>query len=385
MNNKKVIVYVLTFMIILLNLNIVFADDTNYIQNGSFENDFSNWTIIQSDNNPLSIKTSDVNDGSKTLSYWAADNFQFTVYQTVYNLPKGKYKLSVWTQGGANQSILNLFVKDYGGDKLTQQITDTGWRDWHQWSIEFTLKTNSLTIGIDCNGNAGNWGTIDKFELVKLPSSGQIVGIKDVNITAAKANNPILPNTVDVVFDDETEGKAACIWESFDASLLLNENTTFSVYGAVYGTDIKAVANINVQPIKEVKAISPINITINDTFELPKTVQVECYNSDMIFVNVYWESMDNKINQKIGSYTVMGSIYGTDLKAGIQVNVNYKNMDLNNDTKFNIGDLAIAANYLSKGRFDSDWDSVKYADINNDGQIDTNDLKLIVQKIKGKI
>ena len=211
------------------------------------------------------------------------------------------------------------------------------------------------------------------------------MAIKEVNLTAAKGNTPKLPQTVDVVYDDESEGKVYCEWDSIDNSLLFNENTTFSVYGTVYGTDLKAKANINVQAIKEIKTIEPINIIINEELILPSTVLVSCYNNDQVSVNVYWQNVDKSIAEKVGVYTVNGSIYGTNLVPKIVINVNYKDMDLNADGKINIGDVAIATNYLSKGRLDSDWEKSKIADINNDGKVDINDLRLIVKKIKGQL
>lgn len=387
MKYKKPMAFLIVFLIFSLyfNVNIGFSQNENYVQNPGFENGFTNWSYIQSSNNPLTIKSSDVHTGSNVLNYWASDNFTFTVSQTVYNLPKGKYKLSVWTMGGNNQQILTLFVKYFGGAEITQQIIDTGWPNWNQWSVEFNVKTNYCTIGITCTANADNWGYIDDFELIKLPSSNQIVAIKEVNLTAAKGNTPKLPQTVDVVYDDESEGKVYCEWDSIDNSLLFNENTTFSVYGTVYGTDLKAKANINVQAIKEIKTIEPINIIINEELILPSTVLVSCYNNDQVSVNVYWQNVDKSIAEKVGVYTVNGSIYGTNLVPKIVINVNYKDMDLNADGKINIGDVAIATNYLSKGRLDSDWEKSKIADINNDGKVDINDLRLIVKKIKGQL
>jgi len=368
-----------------MNINVTQAQNENYVQNPSFENGLTNWDYVQSSNNPLTIKESGVHTGNKALSYWSDSNFTFTVSQTIYNLPKGRYKISVWTMGDNSQNILKLYVKNYGGEEIIKDITDIGWNNWQQWSIEFNVSTNSCTIGIICTANAGNWGYIDDFELIKLPSSGQIKSIKDVNITAAKCNVIELPKTVDVVYDDDSEGKVFCDWEEIDYSKLCIEGTGFSVYGTVYGTDIKAIANINVQPIKEIKPITPLNIIVNDKPELPQKVYVICYNNDDVLVNVYWQDINQNMITNAGSYTVEGSIYGTEQKAKAIINVQYKSMDFNNDSVVNVGDLAIAAAYLSKTKTDSDWDKAQIADINNDGKIDIEDLKLIVKKIKGRV
>jgi endo-alpha-N-acetylgalactosaminidase len=55
--------------------------------------------------------------------------------------------------------------------------------------------------------------------------------------------------------------------------------------------------------------------------------------------------------------------------------------DLNHDTKVSIGDLAIVAKHYGATSADADWNSIKLADVNQDGVIDIADLAWIATKI----
>ncbi|MBP1962795.1 LamG-like jellyroll fold domain-containing protein [Paenibacillus aceris] len=55
--------------------------------------------------------------------------------------------------------------------------------------------------------------------------------------------------------------------------------------------------------------------------------------------------------------------------------------DLNHDGKVSIGDLGMMAANYGKSSASPDWESIKYADTNNDGHIDITDLAFIAMKI----
>lgn len=56
-------------------------------------------------------------------------------------------------------------------------------------------------------------------------------------------------------------------------------------------------------------------------------------------------------------------------------------VDLNEDGKISIGDLAIAAAHYGKDTSSPDWNQAKQADVNGDGKVDISDLAAIAKKI----
>ncbi|MBU2703237.1 arabinogalactan endo-1 [Sporomusaceae bacterium BoRhaA] len=146
-------------------INVI--NKVNLVKNGDFETgDLSQWTIkgdVSAVNN--SSSAGDVR-GKSAMHYWADKPFAFIATQTITGLKNGKYTLSCWTQGGGGEKAIQLFASDYGGDKMTTAIINDGWNKWHQWVIKDIHVTNGkLTIGLDNQANAGNWGSFDDVEL----------------------------------------------------------------------------------------------------------------------------------------------------------------------------------------------------------------------------
>ncbi|HEY8542925.1 MAG TPA: arabinogalactan endo-1,4-beta-galactosidase, partial [Pseudothermotoga sp.] len=61
-----------------------------------------------------------------------------------------------------------LKVSDYGGQDRTITIANNGWLKWSNPKIsDIQILTNRIRISVIVKANAGNWGWIDQFELVK--------------------------------------------------------------------------------------------------------------------------------------------------------------------------------------------------------------------------
>ena len=161
--------FVLTFFMLISTFSgvtVVRAEASeNLVQNSSFESDFEHWTK----SGTVSIKGDNVHSGSKALDYWSADAFNFTVSQTITGIENGIYSLSAFTQGGGGENTSRIFASGYGGDELTASFTNTAWREWKQPTISnISVTNNTITIGVYVDANAGNWGTIDDFELKRV-------------------------------------------------------------------------------------------------------------------------------------------------------------------------------------------------------------------------
>ena len=139
----------------------------NLVKNAGFETgDLSSW-VINGNVSAVNISKSPGDTRGKSAMHdWADKAFTFTATQTITGLKDGKYTLSVWTQGGGGEKSVQLFASDYGGEKVTAGIVNKGWNKWQQWIIKDINVTNGqITIGVDNQANAGNWGSFDDIEL----------------------------------------------------------------------------------------------------------------------------------------------------------------------------------------------------------------------------
>lgn len=139
----------------------------NLVKNGDFETgDLSQWTIKGDISAVNTSGSAGDARGKSAMHYWADKAFSFTATQTITDLKNGKYTLSVWTQGGGGEKAVQLFADQFGSAKVTVPITNDGWNKWHQWTIKDINVTNGqITIGVDNQANAGNWGSFDDIEL----------------------------------------------------------------------------------------------------------------------------------------------------------------------------------------------------------------------------
>lgn len=150
------------------NINVI--GEKNFIQNPSFESgSFDPWIVVGDKNAVKVVKASppqNAKSGEYAVNYWLDKPFKFEMYQVVKGLKDGVYKVSFWIQGGGGENVLKLKVSEYGGEDLTLDIINTGWLKWSNPTIKGIKVTNGqCKISIIIDGNTGNWGWIDDFEL----------------------------------------------------------------------------------------------------------------------------------------------------------------------------------------------------------------------------
>ncbi len=150
---------------------ITVSSQKNHLVNGGFETgNLAPWTVEGStDAADISNETSNLHAGSFALHYWLGAPFDFTLSQTVTNLPNGTYTLSAWLQGGGGENTLQLYVSDYGGDTLSADITNTGWLVWTNPTIPtFKVTNGKATVGLKVTSLGGSWAFLDDVLLVKV-------------------------------------------------------------------------------------------------------------------------------------------------------------------------------------------------------------------------
>ena len=144
----------------------------NFLENYSFEDGETGWDITdlkKADELYVEDKVTDSLTGTKHMHFWSAasDSVEFTLEQTVDDLPAGKYKYSVSIMGGdAGESDIYSYVKIDGEivDRGTLEITSYG--EWHTATVKdiSVSEGQKVTVGIyvKCKGEGnGAWGKID--------------------------------------------------------------------------------------------------------------------------------------------------------------------------------------------------------------------------------
>ena len=151
--------------------------DYNYLQDYSFEDGGRGWVFTDlkhADELHVEDKKTDSLTGTKHMHFWSAarDSVEFTLEQTVTDLPEGKFRFSVSVMGGdCGDTDIYAYVKIDGLETVrSEQIPITGWNSWNEGVIpEFDHPSGSVvTVGVyvKCQGTGnGAWGKIDDAAL----------------------------------------------------------------------------------------------------------------------------------------------------------------------------------------------------------------------------
>ena len=144
----------------------------NYLTDYSFEAGGQSWVITdlrQADELYIEEKKTDSLTGSKHLHFWSAarDSVEFTLEQTVEDLPEGKFRFSISIMGGdGGETEIYAYVKINGETVATAPMQITFYNDWHTGLIPaFEHPAGAeVTVGVyvKCQGaGSGAWGKID--------------------------------------------------------------------------------------------------------------------------------------------------------------------------------------------------------------------------------
>ena len=145
----------------------------NFLQDYSFEDGGSAWILTdlkKADELYIEDKKTDSLTGSKHAHFWSAakDSVEFTLEQTVTDLPEGRFRFSISIMGGdCGETDIYAYVKVSGNEAArSEQIPITGWSNWNEGVIpRFEHPASSdVTVGIyvKCQGSGnGAWGKID--------------------------------------------------------------------------------------------------------------------------------------------------------------------------------------------------------------------------------
>ena len=149
----------------------------NYLRDPGFEEGGDAWVITdlrKADELYIEDKKADSLSGTKHMHFWSAaqNSVEFTLEQTVRDLPEGKFRFSLSIMGGdCGDTDIYAYVKVDGQETARSgQLPITGYNNWHEGVIpEFDHSAGSeVTVGIyvRCGGTGkGAWGKIDDAAL----------------------------------------------------------------------------------------------------------------------------------------------------------------------------------------------------------------------------
>jgi arabinogalactan endo-1,4-beta-galactosidase len=131
---------------------------TSAVSGGSAANAFS------AENSSPSGNT---HTGSYDGSYYYGSPYTFDVHQTITGLAAGTYTLTAWMMGNGAPISLDIYASN--GTRSTTPVVNTGWQQWHQYTISSITvgASGQIVIGLEGNMSGGDWGKLDDVVVTK--------------------------------------------------------------------------------------------------------------------------------------------------------------------------------------------------------------------------
>jgi len=156
------------------SVTVSISNRVNLVEDPSFESGkLGPWKLNGSSTACfLENNKGNAHSGKWTYKYWLGSGFKSILSRQFKDIENGTYRLSVWAMGGGGENNIRLFAADYDGTgnktQITSKITNTGWQDWHQYTIEIPVSANKATIGIYLDTAPDCWGNFDDIEFIKI-------------------------------------------------------------------------------------------------------------------------------------------------------------------------------------------------------------------------
>lgn len=139
----------------------------NYLDNPSFEEEDMSCYILSQPY--IARKWETATTGNYALHFYNDTEVSCTAEQKVV-LEPGYYTFSLNMQGGDIGADSEIFAYVMQGETELgkQEINLTGWNQWKNPSVSFSLKNRAeITVGISIKAGAGAWGTSDDWTLIQ--------------------------------------------------------------------------------------------------------------------------------------------------------------------------------------------------------------------------
>lgn len=153
-------------------------------------------------------------------------------------------------------------------------------------------------------------------------SPAAIVSFEPKLVTTAVGAAPVLPTHVTAVYDNQSQKSHPVIWDTVAPSQYAQAGS-FVVYGSVEGTDVRAVAQVTVNPNPVIVSINPIGVLTTKGIapELPTVVTAVYDDQSTSSQSVTWDLVEDSQYAGAGSFVVNGDVAGTSIRAVANITV----------------------------------------------------------------
>lgn len=156
----------------------------------------------------------------------------------------------------------------------------------------------------------------------KQPAAPTITEIAPTKVSTFIGSIPKLPEKVTVTYSDDTTKSLKVTWNPVSADKY-TEAGSFEIEGTVEGTNIKAKCTVTVKDPKEIVSVkaSEVSTKVDKVPDLPKTVTVTYADDTTGKADVTWDKIDTAALSKAGTFTIKGTVKGTDIAAECKITV----------------------------------------------------------------
>ncbi|MBU5348316.1 Ig-like domain-containing protein [Paenibacillus lautus] len=187
-------------------------------------------------------------NNAKTLTYEADDSHYRVNYQNLRSAGKNATADSftsaaqVVDDGYIIEAALPL--RTISGTEGSIIGFDTGASDDSNYDGIRDNSTMWSNRKLNSNASTSLYGNVT---FVAAPAAPNIASITPVTVTTVAGTAPTLPSVVEAVYSNHSKAMVYVVWDTIASSSYANAGS-FTVNGAVQGTEIKAVANVTVNP-----------------------------------------------------------------------------------------------------------------------------------------
>ncbi len=144
----------------------------NALLNPGFEDEDMSMYVVRNNGTDEAYRATSQNDtktGEGLFHFFDAEAFDFSIEQTVTDLPAGTYAFGLWIHGGdVSQSDMTIYVLLDGEPFASLPTGVTKWREWQHPIIEGIPVTPDtvVTVGAHISGSGAKpWGKLDDWLL----------------------------------------------------------------------------------------------------------------------------------------------------------------------------------------------------------------------------
>lgn len=225
-------------------------------------------------------------------------------------------------QSGNNGKITKYELYASSNGKDYTLIASGNWDTTSAVKVVTFDKVEATHIKLTALEGVNGWASLAEINVFREPVT--IISAEPVQIETIAGKAPRLLENVTAQLSDGNQESLPVKWNAIDKELYSKEGT-FTVEGSVNKTETKVTATITVKALPvNIVSINPINVTteVGKAPVLPTKVTAVYSDKSTKDVDVTWDNIDTSKYAQVGSFTVNGTVNGTNIKAVAIVTVN---------------------------------------------------------------